>query len=438
MKLGKSFIAILLVISIGLCLWGCAPKVPTYTVCFYVGDTTISQQTVVAGEYPTQVPAEVAGMVFRGWQDQTGTLVDVTAAPITEDTDYKALMQPVLDRHAPYLFADEWGMVRPGDALTGDELSGALKALAGDEAKKHFPDLPVGSEPVSLETVRKALTEFFPTVEVDRALPASNAAQLPRWEFAKAMNLLLQRGDGEQAILASGAQQPTDLFQGQIGAYDMLEAVIPHKPGAEGVAWQDVELLEVQSGFMNIGGWLYYLQEDGQFLRDGDVGVLHFGANGRYTCGDAELDALVAEILSKLISENPEMDKLELLRQCQIYCRDTFDYLRRNAYEYGALGWEIEDAKNMITKGRGNCYSFAAVFWALARGMGYEAYAISGNVLKDSQPHSWVMIPFDGEEFFFDPEWEWAYHDRGVYDKDMFMISMSQATYWSYVWTPHW
>lgn len=440
MKQSKIFGVILLIVGIALCLWGCSgePTVPTYTVRFYVEDTLHSQQTVTEGEYPTEPSVEMAGMLFRGWQNKAGQVVDVTATPITADTDYNALMQPALDQHTPYLFTDEMGFARPNDALTAQEFSAALNALAGETAKKHFPPLPAGSGTLSCDAIRKYLAAFFPAEEVDGALPDSGASLLSRGEFAAVMNLLLKRGISEQLVLPEQTKLPPDLFQGQTGTYDMLEAVVSHETGATGLSWQDMEIPSVEAGFLNINGWLYYLREDGQFLKDGDVGALHFGPDGRYTCGDAELDAYVAQILAQLISENPEMDKLELLRQCQIYCRDTFDYLRRNAYEFGITGWEIEDAKTMITKGRGNCYNFAAVFWALARGLGYEAYAISGTCLKDQQPHSWVMIAFDGEEYFFDPEWEWAYHDREVYDKDMFMISMTNAKYWGYKWTPHW
>ncbi len=434
MKKTKIFAAILLIICIGACLWGCV-KTPEFTIRFYVGDTLHSQQTVTAGEFPTQVTADAAGATFGGWQTTAGELVDVTAAPVTQDSDYHAVLHPVLDRHAPYLFTDGAGFSRPGDPLTRDELAQALNALAGEEAKQHFPTLPTGSDPVSYDEIRKSLSAFFPAEKLNEAFSIGGTAKLSRQEFAKGMNKLLGR-NAEKVVLH--ATLPGDLFRGQDGAYDMLAATVSYEVGAEGIAWQDVALPELQPGFLNINGWLYYLQEDGQFLRGGDVNTLHFDHNGRYTCGDAELDTLVADILARLITENPDMDKLQLLRQCQIYCRDTFEYLRRSSYAFGLTGWEIKDAKDIINTGRGNCYGFAAAFWALARGLGYEAYAISGTCLSDNQPHSWVMIPFDGEEFFFDPEWEWAYHDRKIYDKEMFMISLTQAKYWTYKWTPHW
>ena len=100
----------------------------------------------------------------------------------------------------------------------------------------------------------------------------------------------------------------------------------------------------------------------------------------------------------------------------------------------GATGWEIEEAKTMFKDTRGNCYYFAGAFWALARGLGYDARAISGTCTGTDQPHAWVIIAFDGEDYFFDPQWENNYHTRNIYDKDMFMLSLDRVWWWGYKW----
>lgn len=190
-------------------------------------------------------------------------------------------------------------------------------------------------------------------------------------------------------------------------------------------------------GFVNIDGWLFYVQENGHFLKDGDVGELHFGSNYRYTSGDEVLDGYVAKLIDGFIKENPEKDRFALLRVAYDHCvTGGYQYLRRNIYKKGHTGWEIEDAKVMFESSRGNCYNFAAAFWALARGLGYEAYALAGNCTKSVQPHGWVQIEFDGEDYFFDPEWHYDYiHDKREV-KDMFMISLEAADWWYYDWTP--
>ena len=191
-------------------------------------------------------------------------------------------------------------------------------------------------------------------------------------------------------------------------------------------------------GFVHIEGFLYYVGTDGNYLKDGKVGELYFGANGRYTTGDTTLDAFVAELIDGFIAENPGKSQYELLRVAYDYCVTGagFKYLKRNIYKTGHTGWEVEDAKIMFESGRGNCYNFAAAFWALARGLGYDAYGLAGTCTKTAQPHGWVQIEFDGEDYFFDPEWHWDYINDKREVKDMFKISLEAAKWWYYKWNP--
>ena len=115
---------------------------------------------------------------------------------------------------------------------------------------------------------------------------------------------------------------------------------------------------------------------------------------------------------------------------------DTYKYLKRNIYKKGHTGWEAEDAKLMFETGRGNCYNFAAIFWALARGLGYEAYGLAGNVTTLVQPHGWVLIEIDGVEYFFDPELHYDYIRDKREVKDMFMLAVEDSDWWYYDWNP--
>ena len=190
-------------------------------------------------------------------------------------------------------------------------------------------------------------------------------------------------------------------------------------------------------GFAHFKGYLYYVQEDGYFLKNGKVGELQFGANGRYTSGDEVLDGYVAELLDGFIEANPDKDRYGLLRVAYDHCvTGGYNYLKRNIYKKGHTGWEVEDAKLMFETKRGNCYNFAAIFWALARGLGYDAYALAGNCTKQVQPHGWVQIEFDGEDYFFDPEWHYDYIRDKREVKDMFKISLEDADWWYYDYIP--
>ena len=241
---------------------------------------------------------------------------------------------------------------------------------------------------------------------------------------------------GGQVYAAVDAVLPKDVHAGREDSAALLESCIPHTVG-EGTAWGDLELpAPYEPGFVNIDGFLYYVKEDGYFLKDDKVGVLYFGEDGRYTSGDAELDQMVAERIAKFFEENPDKTRFEILRVAYDHCVGNYEYLRRNVYGKGHTGWEIEDAKVMFETGLGNCYNFAAIFWALARGLGYEAYGIAGNCTGSVQPHGWVQISFDGEPYFFDPEWHYDYIHDGRPVKDMFMIAMEDAWYWTYDYYP--
>lgn len=199
---------------------------------------------------------------------------------------------------------------------------------------------------------------------------------------------------------------------------------------------------DMTPGFKTQDGWLFYVDDSGTLLKDGKVGDLYFGTDGRYTTGNFELDEMVAEILDRLINENPDKEGEDLLRVIHVYCRDNFKYLRRKDgnIDYGATGWAADKAYEMLSTGKGNCYNFAAAFWALSRGIGYETYAISGTCTSSNQPHGWCVIEIDGKDYFFDCEWEYAYyydrvqHPEPRYEMDMFKIPMSKINYWKYKW----
>lgn len=255
--------------------------------------------------------------------------------------------------------------------------------------------------------------------------------------------------DGVRCYLGEDGTPHSGWLEQSEGSYYLGENGIPHTGWLEldgntyyldetGVVEIDfAKPAPFEPGFVNFKGYLYYVQEDGHFLKNGNVGELQFGANGRYTSGDEALDGYVAQVLEGVIAENPGKDRLGLLRAAYDHCiNGAFKYLKGNIYKKGHTGWEVADAKSMFEKGRGNCYNFAAAFWALARGLGYEAHGLAGFVTTLVQPHGWVWMELDGVEYFFDPElhYDYIYDKREV--KDMFMLAVADAGWWHYDWTP--
>lgn len=406
-----------------------------YTARFVMGGNVLSEQTLEEGHLPEAVEAQVQGLKFLYWMDENGEQVLPETVSLKGNVTYTAAYYPVLNKHECFLFADTNGMIRPDEALTADELIMALKRLAAEGADKYFPGMPIGNEPLTVQKTKNVLKHFFGTDAVEAAFGILEG-KMTRGEFAGVMCSLQGRNLTEAVKIAEFAKIPEDITMGRTDCAALLESCVPHTEDLAGTTWASLELKAGYApGFVNVNGWLYYVKEDGYFLRSGNVGDLQFGANGRYTSGDVELDAIVAGILQNIMEQNPSADRLTLLRRGHEYCRDAFTYLRKNSYAMGKTGWEVNDAKVMFTSLRGNCYNYAAAFWAVARGLGYEAYAISGTVTQTDQPHGWVEIDFDGKTYIFDCEWEMAYRvKQNRYDMDMFMIDRQSAKFWNYKW----
>ena len=423
-----------------LCLAGCGqpaesePPVLKYTVTYIVGGEVYATQQVEAGSHPTVLRAQVDGATFQSWIDGDGKEIDPRAVAVYGNISYVAKMQATLDQHMPYMEVNEDGLFRPDDLLTWQEVEHALKSLSKQSAWSLLPELPKGTT-VNRAQLIPVLYEFFLKADVDRVVPVEAEETVTRAGFSRAMHVLLGRQAGERFILGAGEEVPLDVVAIREDEIALLEACMRHTPDLEGIGWNNLDLVTGLQPGMNLrGGRLYYVREDGHLLRNEYVGNHYFGADGSFTSGDALLDDQVAGILSKIRLENPELEGLELLRKVYDHCHTGYKYLRKQAFAFGATGWEIDAAKEMFSTGRGNCYNFAAIFWALARGMGYDVQCLAGTCLSDEQPHGWTVLHYEGKDYFVDPEWQYAYTERGEYDKDMFMLTMDEIWWWTYRW----
>lgn len=351
---------------------------------------------------------------------------------------YSEKEYPALGEHNAFLSVDANGNLRPDAALTVGDLVNALNAVSqGDGTFSVNTD---ASSAVNFAQLRSVLGRMYNQDVVSAVFGGS--ATVFRAEFAVGMCTLLGRG-GQEKVIYSSLELPKDITFNTENLGYLLEACITHTASNDGRTWNEVELpTGMKPGFNNMDGWLYYVKEDGYLLRNEKKGLLQFGTDGRYTTGDGELDSIVADVLKTIIEQNPDATRIELLRKAFDYSYNEFSYGNRyaddgnhNIYDLGHTGWEIKDAKNMFKSKQGNCYCFAAVFWALARGLGYDARAVAGTCLQDFQPHGWVIIEMNGEDYIFDPEWQWAYiNEHKKFDKDMFKIPLDKATWWNYRW----
>ena len=298
-----------------------------------------------------------------------------------------------------------------------------------EEETCSYPDVPRSSpwyEAVAKATARGWINGF----EDGTFRPME---PLTRAQAAAVLNRVMGR-HADEALLTEQVVIPvfTDLSPSHWAYFTLLEAVINHtfmySEGREIWTSAEDDRLHYFPGLVLSGGEVYWAGEDGIILRDARVGNLYFGPDGRYTCGDAETDGLIKEILAGLY--DPALSQEELLRAAFDYTVKSFSYLRRTeSYEWGATGWEAEEALTMLRTRRGNCYSYAAVFCLLARQLGYDAEAVSGGVNWNPRPHGWVEIEFDGVPYIFDTELEMA--KKGQYH---FWKLAYEDVPWPYHW----
>ena len=406
------------------------------TVSFYAQETEISRQTITAGEMPVVPTVEdIEGARFTGWVDENGRRAEPGATPASCDHKYSAVFLPVLDGKGPYLFTDSGGLLHPDAVLDSTELVTALNALAGDAAKLHFPDSFAADDAITADELRDVLSGFYTYEEMDRViLGFENVDKLSRAQFAIIMNALLGRETTEPVIPAESAYRIPDVALTRSDYTQLMEAAIEHIHSPEGSPWRSISLPTIyEEGYVLVEGGLYRADSEGFFVSDTVLGSLTFGYDGRFTSGDGALDCYVRAVISDLAEARPEAERPELLEEAYDYCCQSFGFMRRNTYGMGACGWEMGEAVTMFESKNGNSCSYAAVFWALARGLGYEAKAVNGAIGADRQPHAWVEIEIDGKTYVFDPAMEAGALEGVDAGRDMFMLADYEAAMWGYV-----
>jgi len=326
---------------------------------------------------------------------------------------------------------DENGDVWPDAQLTRAQFVIMLTRLFPElpEAECAFSDLPASVPWYS--AVAKATAAGWIRGYEDGTFRA--AERITRAEAAAVINRALGRSADRETLDAEVVIPLYRDLKADHWAYaEIMEATVPHTAveDGEGERWISVSNPKRYApGPVLAEGELYYAGEDGRLLRSTSAGTLTFGSDGRYTSGDEEIDGYVKGVLAALVT--PDMSREEMLRAAYNYTRDSFTYLRRNYYETGDTGWELEECRTMFRTQKGNCYNYTGVFLYLSRQLGYDAVPISGEVGHRLSPHGWVEIRFDGVPYIFDTELEMAYRAKGTYGYDFYMMSYD-AVPWPY------
>ena len=182
-------------------------------------------------------------------------------------------------------------------------------------------------------------------------------------------------------------------------------------------------------GLQEIDGGMYYVMADGSFLTNGAVGHLTFGADGRYTSGNAVLDSYVDQALAECT--NSGMTYAQNLRAVYLFVREPCAKLARPHQARGTTDWAEESALFMFEHKKGNCYCFAGQFLYMARRLGYDAYVVSGGVGRKDSDHAWVMIHENGTPYIYDVELEWGYRagKYGHAEYNMYKMPLNKTVF---------
>ncbi len=392
-----------------------------YSVKYLLSDHVLSEQTVTAGE--TSVPPDaMEGVLLLGWTNGDGDPVIPSDIPVTGDTAYYAVARPILEVTGPILYPNEYGLLCPEALFTAGDAFRAVTAFLPerswlDAALTRWEQAP--DEPLATLDFSGAIQALFPPKDAERGL-----SLLPEEEYLTRAQAAVILSD----LLGLAATEPYYFPDAAPDRADIQALLAASAPGV-----QTPETLEEQTkdGFLWFGGYLYRLDERGYFITDSVVDSLYFDGNGRYTCGNAELDDFVAQTI--LAYAKPENTRLEDLHALYYHVKNDFEYLRRNFYASGETGWDTEEALTIFRTNKGNCYCYAGAFCALARGMGYNAVTYSGTIGIQEQPHAWTEITLDDQIYICDPEIEMNYWVWLKEYTDNFMMRREKSAGWNYI-----
>ncbi len=259
---------------------------------------------------------------------------------------------------------------------------------------------------------------------------------LSRAEAAVVINRVLGRSaDANTVSSADGIRIFPDVDSSYWAYLHIMEASISHECRArstgegESENWSSFtkEKTVLAPGTHVIHGILYCVDAaTGDFVKNQYADGHWYDASGKYVTGDSALDALMRAATAASVTAN--MTQHQMLQSAFDYVVNNFTYLKRNILDTGAVGWETEYAIPMFQNHKGNCYSFAAVYYYLTKNIGYNPRAVAGLVGYNRRPHGWVEIDIAGKTYIYDPELTMAKRRDG-YNYYLFEMTYDNAPF---------
>ena len=421
------------------------PNITYYTVTYRYEGEELATEKVPEGTSPASAPTMFGDRGIIAWNNANGLQTDIWAVQINADMMFEAVLGPALLFDGNFMAPESDGLFHPLEKFTRSDAARAVYAILAEKPRGETFLKDVTERALCWDAATSLVTEgymaldengrFFPDVAITKADLSALLGKL----FSPGMVTPALAGVSDPMTRGEAAVALTALLSMMDAAEQpYYPNVAPDSPYYDAVemagAPAEIEWItgsRAEQGFVILDGTLYYVNRDGYFITDDMVGTLYFDLSGRYTSGNAELDRYVSEIIANQTTAS--MSREEMLRTVYDYVRDHFLYLVRNHYSVGESGWEIQEALTMFSTSKGNCYNFTAAFWALARGIGYDAVCYSGLVGVARDPHSWVEIDFDAVPYIFDVETEMQNRLNNDYYTSMYKMTYERGKLWSYV-----
>ena len=179
---------------------------------------------------------------------------------------------------------------------------------------------------------------------------------------------------------------------------------------------------------------LYYAEKNGRVKTNTTVDGIALTEDGSAKDGTlAGYQKVVSNVVDGLTNEG--MSKSQKLRAC-------WKYITGSRFRYSSIypkrskkNWFKKTASSMLRNKKGNCYSFACAFAAMAYDIGYEPWVICGRVsgsrdhARDGLTrHSWVWL----NRRHYDPEGQFKGWYRGCYGSSGYRIRHTIQNYTRY------
>ena len=389
--------------------------------------------------YADAVNALTAAGIFSGYTNGTFGPTDTVTRAVLAQTLYKVSgleaedLTPDFDDVAPtnwaykaialaqtmgWMVGDGTGSFHPDRTLTRAEAVTAInkcfsrtldkEVLAAHPEAAFFPDVPVGQWYYS-QVMEAAVAHTGVMLEGAETcwkdFEQTKTVLAPGFHVCIG-NLYLVKEDQTFWITeGAGTWNETVFTCAGLSGVLTLTDFSGFFPVQEGVQVLILWGVPAPEGPVEYGGALYYVQADRSVLRSGYWQKLYFGIDGKYTTGYTDIDKFIDNVVAQATTS--DMTQQQKLRACYDYIYNRVVYQANSFLAIGAdcEKWMPEYMRHYMSRGKGNCYSYAAYMTYVARRLGYgTAKAHSGGIFSPGYKHGWCEITLDGVAYVCDPE----------------------------------